>query len=475
MTGSSLKNTVLLVATLASFLAPFMSSSVNIALPAIEREFGIDAVLLGWVATAYLLAAAMFLVPFGRLADIWGRKKVFTWGAAIYTLSSLLAGLAPSISWLIAGRVLQGIGGSMIFGTGVAILTSVFPAGERGKAIGINTAAVYIGLSLGPVLGGFLTQNLGWRSIFLANVPLGLLILALVFWKLSGEWAAARGERFDLAGSVIYSMSLVAIMYGFTRLPEMAGAWLLLAGGLGLAAFVWQEQRSPSPVLNINLFRRNLGFAFSNLAALINYSATFAVGFLLSLYLQYIKGLNPQTAGFVLVAQPLVMAFFSPLTGRLSDRIEPGIVASIGMGLTTVGLVLFAFLNAQTSLAWVVASLVFVGLGFALFSSPNTNAVMSSVEKRFYGVASATLGTMRLIGQMLSLGIAVLIFAVFMGRVRITPEYYGLFLAGMRAAFIIFAVLCFGGIFASLARGKIRPAGAPSAEPGPAGRPTPPG
>lgn len=473
MTVSTSKKTVLLVATLASFLAPFMGSSVNIALPAIEREFGIDAVLLGWVVTAYMLAAAMFLVPFGRIADIWGRKKVFAYGTAIYTISSLLAGLAPSVSLLIGWRILQGIGGSMIFGTGVAILTSVFPAGERGKAIGINTAAVYMGLSLGPVLGGFLTQNFGWRSIFLANVPLGVLILVLVFWKLSGEWAAAQGERFDLVGSVIYSVSLAAIMYGFTRLPETVGVWLLLAGGFGLAAFTWQELRSPSPVLNLNLFRRNLGFAFSNLAALVNYSATAGVGFLLSLYLQYIKGLSPQAAGFVLVSQPLVMALFSPLAGRLSDRIEPGIVASIGMGLTTIGLVLFAFLNSQTPLTWVVASLVFVGLGFALFSSPNTNAVMSSVEKRFYGVASATLGTMRLIGQMLSLGIAVLIFALYMGRVRITPEYYTLFLAGMRVAFIIFAVLCFGGIFASLARGRIRPGGVPVAEPGSASKPAP--
>jgi MFS family permease len=255
---------------------------------------------------------------------------------------------------------------------------------------------------------------------------------------------------------VVYSLSLVAIMYGFSRLPAAAGGWLLLAGLLGIVAFIWWETRASSPVLNINLFRRSLAFTFSNLAALANYSATFAVGFLLSLYLQYIQGLSPQNAGLVLVAQPVVMALFSPVAGRLSDRIEPGIVASIGMAVTTIGLVLFAFLNEQTSLALVVASLVFVGLGFALFSSPNTNAVMSSVDKRFYGVASATLGTMRLIGQTFSLGIAVLIFALYIGRARITPEYYPLFLTSMKLAFIIFALLCFGGIFASLARGKIR-------------------
>lgn len=456
MTDTALKKNTLLVAIMASFLAPFMSSSVNIALPAIEAEFAIDAVLLGWVASSYLLAAAMFLVPFGRLADIVGRKKIFTYGTLVYTTASLLATLSPSASWLIAWRALQGIGGSMIFGTGVAMVTSVFPAGERGKALGINTAATYLGLSLGPVLGGFLTQNLGWRSIFLINVPLGLFIITLVLWKLTGEWAAARGEKFDLAGSVVYSLSLVAIMYGFSRLPAAAGGWLLLAGLLGIVAFIWWEARAPSPVLNINLFRRSLAFTFSNLAALANYSATFAVGFLLSLYLQYIQGLSPQNAGLVLVAQPVVMALFSPVAGRLSDRIEPGIVASIGMAVTTTGLVLFAFLNEQTSLALVVASLVFVGLGFALFSSPNTNAVMSSVDKRFYGVASATLGTMRLIGQTFSLGIAVLIFALYIGRARITPEYYPLFLTSMKLAFIIFALLCFGGIFASLARGKIR-------------------
>lgn len=444
------------MATLGSFLTPFMGSSITIALPSIGSELAMDAISLGWVATAYLLAAAMFLVPFGRIADIYGRKRIFTYGILTYTVASMLSAIAPSAAVLIASRVLQGIGGAMIFSTGVAILTSVFPAEERGKALGINVAAVYLGLSLGPFLGGLLTEHFGWRSIFVLNVPLGLIIIAFIFWKLKGEWAEAKGEKFDITGSVIYSLMLIAIMYGFTLLPGMSGVWLILIGAVGVVAFVKWEMKVESPVLNIGLFRNNTVFALSNLAALINYSATFAVAFLLSLYLQYIKGLSPQSAGLILVAAPVVQAIFSPLAGRLSDRIEPRIVASAGMGLTVISLVLLTFLGEKTSLGFIVASLVVLGFGFALFSSPNTNAVMSSVEKRFYGVASGTLATMRQIGMTFSMGMAMLLFTLYIGRVQITPEYYSLFLRSVNVAFIIFAALCFAGTFASLARGKIR-------------------
>jgi EmrB/QacA subfamily drug resistance transporter len=450
------KKVVLLVATMASFLTPFMGSCVNIALPSIGKEFAMNAVLLSWVATSYLLAAAVFLVPFGRIADIYGRKRVFTYGMWIFTFSSLLSAISTSAIVLISFRVLQGIGSAMIFGTGVAILSSVFPLRERGGALGINVAAVYLGVSLGPLLGGFLTQQFGWRSIFLANVPLGLITLAAVSWKLKGEWAEAKGEKFDLAGCMVYGLALVAVMCGFSLLPALWGAWLVLGGILGILAFIRLEMRVKSPALNMNLFRNNTVFAFSNLAALINYSATFAVGFLLSLYLQYTKGLSPESAGLILASQPVAMTVISPFAGRLSDRVEPRIVASIGMALTTVGLVLLIFLSQNTATYYILVSLVIIGFGLALFSSPNTNAVMTSVEKRFYGVASGTLGTMRLTGQMLSMGIAMLIFAVCIGRVEITPEYYPVFVSSLKIAFVIFAIFCFGGIFASLARGNIR-------------------
>jgi len=450
------KGTALLVATLASFLMPFMGSSINVALPSLGKEFAMDAVLLSWVATSYLLAAAVFLVPWGRLGDIHGRKKVFTAGIAVYTLGSLLCGLSVSTAMLLSCRVVQGMGSAMMFGTALAIITSVFPPQERGRAMGITVAAVYTGLSLGPFLGGLLTQHLGWRSVFIVNVPLGLVMIGFVLWKLKGEWAEARGERFDFVGALVYGGAIVAIMYGFSLLPAVWGAAVIAAGVLGIVAFVKWEMRVKSPVLDMSLFRRNTVFVLSNLAALINYSATFAVTFLLSLYLQYVKGFTPQYAGLVLVAQPVVQAIFSPLAGRLSDRVEPRIVASIGMTLTTAGLLLFAFVSEETTLAFMIPGLAVLGLGFALFSSPNMNAVMGSVERRFYGVAAGTVSTMRLIGQMLSMGLAMLVFAVVIGRVEITPEVYAQFLSSVRIAFIVFAALCFAGIFASLARGRVR-------------------
>jgi EmrB/QacA subfamily drug resistance transporter len=456
VSGDTSKGVVLLVATMAAFLFSFMGSSVNIALPSIGRELSLDAVTLGWVSTAYLLASATLLVPFGRIADLHGRKRIFTYGIIIYTASSFLSGMASSAAMLISFRVLQGIGGAMIAGTGVALLTSVYPADETGKALGINVAATYAGLSLGPVLGGVLTQHFGWRSIFFINVPLGLVVIGVILWKLKGDWAEAKGERFDLAGSIIYSLALVALVYGFTILPGMLGIWLIVAGVIGFSAFVRWEMKTRSPVLDINLFRNSRAFAFSNLAALINYSATFAVAFLISLYLQYVKGFEPQSAGLILVTMPAMQAIFSPAAGRLSDRIEPRVLASAGMALTTAGLVLFTFLNGETPLEFIMSGLILIGFGIALFSSPNTNTVMSSAPRRAYGVASATLATMRQVGMVFSMGVAMLMFALYIGRVQITPEHYPLFLESIKTAFIIFAILCFGGIFASLARGKIR-------------------
>jgi len=451
-----LKKYALLVATLSAFLTPFMGSSINLAVPAIGREFQLEAVTLNWIVTSFLVASAVFLLPFGRAADLYGRKRVFLAGMIIYALSSIFSGLATSGEALLLFRVLNGIGGAMVFGTGMAILTSVYPPAERGRVLGLNVAAVYTGLSLGPVVGGFLTHQLGWRYIFFLNVFLGLLVVLVTFSKLRGEWREARGEDFDPVGAVLYSLGMTAFMVGMATVNNMPwGRWVLLLGLFLLVWFIRQETRYRYPLLNINLFR-NVVFAFSNLAALINYSSTFAVGFLLSLYLQVVKGLDAQVAGFILLSQPVLMALLSPRAGRLSDRVEPRILASAGMGLTFLGLCLLIFLHQATPLWAVVGDLVLLGIGFALFSSPNTNAVMGAVEKHYYGVASATLGTMRLVGQALSMALVTLFFTFYLQGLAVTAAASPLLLQSMRISFIVFALLCAGGVFASLARGRVR-------------------
>ncbi len=455
-TSSSIRIAALLVATLANFLTPFMSSAVNIALPAIGTEFATSAILLSWVPTSFLLAAAMFAVPFGRISDIYGMKKIFTYGIIIFTLASFLSAVAPSAESLIIFRIFQGIGGAMIFVTGLAIITSVYPPQERGKAIGINIATVYIALSLGPVLGGVMTQYLGWRSLFYAMIPLGILILVLTYWKLKDEWAECKGEKFDIKGSLFYSVVLVMVMYGFSTLPHITGIILVIGGIIGFIGFLMYELRLESPVLNVKLFK-NKTFAFSNLAALINYSATFAVTFLLSLYLQYIKALDPLSAGLILVAQPVMMAIFAPIAGRLSDRFVPQKLAALGMALSTLGLFIFAFINEETSIAFITVGLLIIGTGFGFFSSPNTNAIMGSVERKFYGVASAMVSTMRLLGQTFSMGLALLVFALFIGNIQITPLQYPALLSSIHTVFLICTVLCFIGIFAALIRTPNKP------------------
>lgn len=445
----------LLIATMASFMGPFMISSINLALPAIEQEFQLGAIPLSWIVNAFLLSTAIFLVPAGRLADLYGRKRLFTWGIILFSLSTLLAGFSPTASALILYRIFQGISSALIMTTGIAILISVFPPHLRGRVLGINVAAVYTGLSMGPFVGGILTQHLGWRSVFLVTVPMGILIIFVTIYRLKGEWADARGEKFDLSGSFIYAGALMTLVWGSTLLPSWGGVLLLFAGICLLWAFIRWELHQAFPVFQMKLFLENRIFAFSNLAALINYSATFAITFLLSLYLQNILGYPPSWAGTILVAQPLVMAILSPLAGSLSDRIEPRILASLGMALTALGLGFMIFADEHTSLTYILMALIIIGIGFALFSSPNMNTIMSSVEKKYYGIASGSASTMRLLGQMMSMSIATLLFALFMGNESIKDTSPHTFIKTMRWAFCIFTVICSIGIYFSMARGKV--------------------
>lgn len=454
-TARSTANIVLVITTVASFFMTFMGSALNVALPRIGTEFDMDVITLGWVSTAYILASAALLIPYGRIADMKGRRKIFILGNIVFLLGSVLSAMSVSGIMLLIARAIQGIGGSAIFATSVAILTSAFPMTERGKVLGINTASVYLGISLGPLLGGLLTQYAGWKSIFLISSITTVIVTAGAFWKMRGEVVEIQAEKFDLTGSVIYILALVLTMYGVSQLPDTPAFWFIGIGFVAGGLFFWWETRTRYPLINLGMFRNNRAYTFSNLAALVNYSGTWAIAFLLSLYLQYIKGFEPRMAGIILITNPTVQAIFSPVFGRLSDRIEPRILASAGMAVTALGIGLLSFSSQDTSIAYIIGSLIIVGFGFALFSSPNTNAIMSSADRQFYGVASATLATMRQLGMMVSMSIVWTVFAIVIGRVEVTPEYHQAFVHSTRIIFLISALLCASAISFSLIRGNI--------------------
>jgi EmrB/QacA subfamily drug resistance transporter len=445
---------LLAVIMISSFFNPFMSAAVNIALPRISEEFSMNAVSLSWISMAFLLTSAVMLVPFGKLADILGRKRMLLAGNILFSLFTLACAFSVSGKMLIVARLLQGIGSAMILSSGMALIISAFPPEKRGRIIGLNTSATYIGLSAAPLLGGFLTQHYGWHSLFYINAIAGCLIIAGIMYGVKAEWAEARNDRFDWLGSLVYMLAMTSLMYGFSKIPGHDGTILTAIGVAGLVFFVILELRVEVPVLNISLFRDNKIFAFSNLAALINYAATFAITFVLSLYLQKVKGLMPVEAGMVLVTQPVLMAIVASISGRMSDRIDTRILSSLGMAIISGGLILLIFLTKNTSQGYLISTLALLGLGFGLFSSPNTHSVMSSVEKKFLGTASATLGTMRLTGMMFSMAIAAMSIHLFIGEAPIDASSIPGFMKSVKVIFTVFTLLCIAGVFASMARGK---------------------
>ena len=451
--GSTSKSAILFSICMAHFLNPFMLSAVGVALPVMGREFSASALQLGLIETSFVLSMAIFLLVMGRLGDIYGRRKIFQMGLLLFAFAGGLISQADSIEMVIALRFLQGMGGAMVNATTMAILVSVFAPHERGKALGIAIASVYAGISCGPFIGGFLIEFLGWRSLFYLMVPFGLLTYFVTWVKIKDEWAGSRGEPFDWSGALVYAPSILLLVYGVLHLQDGGLAWgLLILANLGLVLFLLIEMRAPYPMLDVRLLLENRVFALSNLAALFNYAATFGVTFFLSLYLQYVKGMGPQQAGTILIIQPIVQTIFSPFFGRLSDRIPAAYVATSGMAFCAVGLAVATGLSAESPLSMIVLLLVFLGLGFALFSSPNVSMIMGSVAPRHLGVASGLSASMRTMGMLTSMMIITLIFSYLMPGQPVTLETQSAFLDSMRLALLIFCALCIVGIGCSLGR-----------------------
>jgi EmrB/QacA subfamily drug resistance transporter len=448
------KRVLLAITLVANFFNPFTGSAVNIALPQIAAELGLNAVAMSWVTMAYLLTASVFMVPVGKLADRWGRKLMFLWGNVLFLLASFGCAFSHTAVALIVFRMVQGLGGAMMVSVSMALLMSVFAPNERGKVIGFNVASVYLGLSAAPVLGGVITQYWGWKSLFLINGGVSVAVAVAIALFIKDEWKVKSGS-FDWKGVYWYVPSLLLLMYGFSKLPDHSALVCTVLGMLGMLRFLRLEMGCAHPVVDVALFRRNRVYGLSNLSAFINYAATYAVSFVLSLYLQYVKGLSPRDAGAVLMVQPVVMAVVSIVSGRLSDRWSASKMASAGMALSVVGLLMMAFLRMDTGTTYILLSLGVLGLGFGTFSSPNTNVVMSSVEHQYFGVASATLATMRNLGMMFSMAVATLSVHLFLGNRRMDVTQVAPFIHASKAIFSLFSVFCLVGVFASLSRNRV--------------------
>jgi EmrB/QacA subfamily drug resistance transporter len=455
---AGVRRAAVIMVMLNSISTAMMLTGVNVALPRIAIDLSLDAVSLSWIPMSYLMASAACVLGFGRLADMYGRKRIYLLGTTVIVITSILTGLAQTEAQLIMGRLCQGVGAAMVFSTNVAIISSVFPPARRGTAIGYTVSAIYLGLSLGPLVAGWLIEFVSWRAAFFIHLPLAAVVLFVGLARLPIEWRADERGSFDALGALLYGLAIVTLMTGVAWLPTGVGVALVVAGGAGMWLFFRHEHRHPHPVFDVELFYTNRIFTMSCLTSLMMYTATFANVVLISLYLQYLKSVPPSTAGLVMMAQPIMMTVVSPFAGRLADRAEPRIVASLGMVLTTIGLAAMATLDIASSLTFVVACLVLTGFGFSLFTSPNANAIMGAVERSDYGRAASAISVMRVIGQMTSMGLVTMIFALTLGPHQITAALYPQLADSIQTCFIIGALLCALGVGLSMSRGRVHAA-----------------
>jgi len=445
---------ILATSILNSLLGNVGFTGLNVGLPDMERELGLSAVMLGWIPLSLFLPMAAIAAPGARLADLLGRRRT-TLAALIAAISGFaICALADGAWTLLAGRAVSGLGLALTFTNLMAMVTSVHPPQKRGQVLGYTISAVYIGLSLGPAVCGYLVGWFGWRSIFWVSA-LGFLPSLFLVSLVSLEQRPARGETFDGRGAALWVTAVLILFWGLSAITRPAGPPAAVLGFLLAYGYVRHSLKLAQPILDVRLFTRNRRFAFSSLAAFISYSASTGLGLLLSLYLQYNKGLSAAQAGLLLMTQPACQALLTPFAGRLSDRVDPGILASAGMAfLGTAIAALALFLTPATSTPVFIGLLVCLGLGFATFSAPNSNAIIGSAPPDKVGQASGTITATRLCGQTFSLALTTLIFSLVIGPGRITPDRYPDFMRAATVCFTVFAPLCLAGVAASLARGR---------------------
>jgi MFS family permease len=465
------QRTTLVIAMFAGFIFPFTASSMNIAVPLIGKEFEVIATSLSWIVSALMLTSIALSVPFGRFADLWGKRRIFNIGIFIFFVATLVITFTPSFPFLIGFRVAQGVGAAMLSSTNNALLMDVFPVSERGRVLGLSVMATYIGLTCGPVFSGFIVHYLGWRAVFTITALFALVVFIIAMIsssKLSKNRLSALGiQDTDVAGGkvggvgidpasiVLYMLAILSTMYGLTIFSQNIYSYLFLGAGIVLfAIFAKHATMVERPVIEVRLFRNNLRYIASNVVALLQYSATFALGYIMSIYLQVVKGFPADIAGLILIAQPLMMAIVSPIVGRLSDKWSPFKISSIGMAICAVAMLSLLTIDENASLLHIILNLLAVGIGFGIFSSPNTNAILSCVSPRDYSVANSILGTMRSSGQLISMAIITIVTHLTIGDMLIEAAGTAGIMTTFRVSFLVFAIICALGVVLSLTRTK---------------------
>lgn len=447
------ENKILIAVMIGSFLTPFCGSSINLSLPDIGREFIVGTSALSWIIEIFLMTCAICVLPMGQLSNRIGKRTVYLMGTGGFAVVSFLIHFTNSIEMLLGLRILQGVCAAMIFATGTAIVAQAYPVEKRGRAMGLVASIVYIGLAIGPVVGGFLNFHFGWRSVFYFIAILGAFAFLCTMLWMKENWKLTSEGHLNTGSILLYSSTLILVMYGLSEIVNQWWAkYMLFVGIVAGVIYVWHEARVEKPLIPVRIFLENKTFAFSNLAAMLNYSATFAIGFLLSLYLQMIMGFDSATAGLVLLTQSIIMSVLSPVTGALSDRYGSAILASIGMAVIACGLLVILYGTHEESLMIIIVSLIIIGIGFAMFSAPNNNAIMSSVPPKYFSFASSVIGTVRLFGQVFSMAVVASILSRAVDGA--VPGSAELLLSNIQYAFVVFTVFCVVGVIPSMIRNR---------------------
>jgi EmrB/QacA subfamily drug resistance transporter len=419
---SAVAKFALIIVCMGSIIGPLGMASVNIAIPDLAADLQANAKSVSWLPTLFILSSVIFMLPAGKLADNYGRKRIYAYGLGLNAFASFMCGIGTSIEWVLFWRFAQGGAAAMIFGTGVAIITSVTPPHKRGAALGIATACIYIGLTVAPAVGGWLAELWGWRSVFLFQVPIVIALLLLIKIRLLGEWKNDDKSKYDWWGTVIFAVFASALVYGLSVLPSILGALMLGLSAVSLVLFIVHQSRSRRPLIRVQMFAESRVFSMSLTTSLLMYASNFPLVFLMSLYLQYVQGFSPSQAGQIILVQALAMAIMAPFSGKLADRFEPRLIATLGCAIVACGLLVLSLMNTQSSATYIASSLLLIGLGFGLFSTPNNNAIMGAAHRDELGVASASMSLSRTIGNLVGMSLVNLVVHFYLGDAQFSPE-----------------------------------------------------